>query len=88
MTHSAITSHHPQPLKHASGYVLHILNEYADNGICTLSYDDIATLCGYCPRAVKIAIRQLVEANIIRVKKTPFDRRNSYEVLHVSQTSA
>jgi hypothetical protein len=88
MLHPAPTSPFPQRLKHASGYVLHILTEYAHNGICTLSYEDISTLSGYCPRAVKVAVRKLVAENRIRITKQPFDRRNSYEVCDVSTASA
>jgi len=75
-------------LKAASWHILNILHEYAVNGICTLSIDDISFLSGYCPASVKTATRQLIEAEIIRVKRQPPDRRNSYEVSHVSQTSA
>ncbi len=88
MTYYPFLSDRQRRLKGASGYILQILREHAVDGVCTLSIDALSSLSGYCPASVKIATRKLIEAEIIRVKRQPPDRRNSYEVTYVSQTSA
>jgi CRP-like cAMP-binding protein len=75
--------------KGATGYVLDILAEYAIDGICTLSHDDISMLTGYCPRTVATSLHRLIQHQFVRVVKLPREKRNSYEVPHVcAQTSA
>jgi DNA-binding MarR family transcriptional regulator len=69
---------HPPRLKYAQGHVLAVLQDYAEDGMCTLSYDSLASLSGYCPRTVKDAIHDLIERDLIAVTKLPRDRRNSY----------
>lgn len=71
------------PLKHSAGYVLNVLKDYAVDGRCTLSYEDIASLCGYSPRTVQYAIRRLRDHNRLRVTRQAGDNRNSYELLPV-----
>lgn len=79
-------------LKGARGYVLDILKEYAINGICTLSHEDIADLTGYCPRTVATSLQDLIDQRLVRLLKLPREKRNSYEVNYgdavCAQTSA
>jgi DNA-binding Lrp family transcriptional regulator len=65
-------------LKHASRYVLDVLEDYAVDGVCTLSYEHIAERCGYSERTVKEAIRKMVDMQVISVTKRLGERRNSY----------
>jgi hypothetical protein len=88
MQHSPIRPTHCHRLKGANGHILHILREYAIDGICTLSHEDISYLSGYCPRTVATSLRTLIISGIVRVTKLPCEKRNSYEVQYVSQTPA
>lgn len=71
---------HRTRLRGAKGHVLTVLQEYAVDGICTLSHEDIAVLTGYCPRTVATSLSRLIESNIVRLVKLPREKRNSYEV--------
>jgi hypothetical protein len=68
-------------LKHSTGHVLNVLTEYAVDGRCTLSYEDISSICGYAPRTVQQAVQRLKESNRLKITRQPGDNRNSYVLL-------
>ena len=80
MSYRTASQHGLPRLKHASGYVLKVLRDHAVDGMCALSYDDIAALVDYSPRAVKSAVRMLIEANLVQVTRRYGEKRNVYVV--------
>lgn len=71
----------PPRLRGATGHILRLLDECADNGECTLSYFAIARLTGYDTATAKRGVKRLVEQRFVSVTKHHGDRRNTY-ILH------
>jgi DNA-binding transcriptional regulator GbsR (MarR family) len=49
-------------------------------GMCIISFEEMADLTGYCPMTLQKSVRRLLEHKMIEVTKVVGDRRNCYRV--------
>jgi hypothetical protein len=74
-------------LKGARREVFRTIVERSENGICTISIDDLVETTNYSTAAVRSSIRYLLSTNMLSITKAPADRRRNCYLLEAYATA-